>query len=97
MNLSKTTKERYGDPDLICYRLDASGQRVQNTAIWGFGGYLANAIDASLRRDDPDGFVDLMRAAELTAKAETLDGLTMEQYCDKRGASKCKAALKAIP
>ena len=62
----------------------------------GFEGYWANMIDQSLRKDDPVGFVGWMREAKLDRNATTLDNLTMEQYCNKRNAPQCKAALSEL-
>ena len=65
------------------------GQR----SFFGFEGYWANMIDQALRKDDPIGFVGWMREAKLGRNTTTLDNLTMEQYCDRRDAPMCKAAI----
>lgn len=92
--MNDETKKKYGDPYNFTHPLNQqTGIREQTRSIWGFGGFLANAIDVALRHDEPDGFVDLMRDAKLDASAKTFDDLTMEQYCDKYSATKCKKAL----
>ena len=95
MELSERTKKKYGDPYDFTHPV-FNGQREHIRSVWGFGGYYERAIDTALRHDDPDGFVELMRAAELDASTLTFDGMTMEGYCNKRNAEKCKAALKKL-
>lgn len=95
MDLSEETKKKYGDPYDFTHPL-VNGLRVQTRSVWGYSGYYANTIDAALRHDDAGTFVEVMRAAGLDAKTETFDGLSMGKYCDKRGAKKCKAALKTL-
>jgi hypothetical protein len=60
---------------------------------YGFCGYLGAMVDLALRNDDPEAFIYFMRKACLDRTTTTLDNLSMESYCDKRTAKKCKRAL----
>jgi hypothetical protein len=93
--LSDETKRKYGDPYDFTHPV-VNGVREHIRSVWGFAGYYERAIDAALRHDDPEGFVELMRAAELDADTRTFDGMSMAQYCDKRGAARCKKAIKTL-
>lgn len=65
--------------------------------MWGFGGYLSKMIHQAVAvNDDPEGFVHFMREAGCDSQTVTLDNLTMEQYCDKYNAPKCKKALSQL-
>ena len=64
--------------------------------MWPMFGYVSNMVDLALLYDDPEGFVRFMREAGLDRTSRTFDGLSMERYCDKREAVKCKAALKNL-
>lgn len=95
--ISEATKKKYGDPYDFTHPVNPqTGLRVQLRSVWGFGGWYANALDAALRHDDPDAFVEIMRAGEMDSTTTTLDGQTMQQYCRKREAKKCEKALKDL-
>ncbi|MDO8707007.1 MAG: hypothetical protein Q7J84_18930 [Sulfuricaulis sp.] len=95
--LNEKTIKKYGDPFEWTHPINPkTGQREQQRAVWSFGGYYSNQIDRALRDDDADGFIDLMRAAELDQTSTTLDGITMSLYCKKRAAMKCKDALQKL-
>jgi hypothetical protein len=63
---------------------------------WPFLGYLSEMVNLALVRDDPEAFVGFMRDSGLDNTSRTFDGLTMDAYCEKRGAMKCKEALKDL-
>jgi len=61
-----------------------------------FLGYSSDMVNLALTRDDPIAFVHFMRMAGCDRHAMTFDGLTMERYCDKRGAARCKSVLSQL-
>lgn len=63
---------------------------------WPFLGYKSEMVNLALTKDDPVGFVGWMRECGLDNTSKTLDNLTMEAYCERRGAEKCKAALSQL-
>lgn len=98
LGLSARTIEKYGNPDEWCYsKHPQTGEMTHQRSVWGFGGWFSHQIDRALRDDDPNGFVDLMKAAKLDANSQTFDGRTMAQYCDKYGSERCRAVLGTIP
>ena len=60
-------------------------------------GYAADMVNLALHKDDVDAFHGFLKDCGFTSdnmhEATTLDGLTMLQYCEKRGAEKCKESL----
>lgn len=73
-------------------RVDKNGQQMP----WPFMGYVSEMVNLALVRDDPEGFVGWMKEAGLGRNAMTFDNMSMEGYCDMRGAVKCKAALNNL-
>ena len=88
--------ERYGNPDDAVWSKDAAGNRIQRNSLWSFGGWYSNIIDLALKKDDPEAFGFFVKKAGLDKEWQMLSGHTPEQYCELRGAKKCKAALPKI-
>ena len=88
--------ERYGNPDDTVWSKDAAGNRIQRGSLWGFGGWFGNVIDLTLKNDDPEAFGFLVKKSGLDKEWLMMTGHTPEQYCELRGAKKCKAALPKI-
>lgn len=64
--------------------------------MWPLFGYNSEMVNMALARGDAEAFVGFMAECGLGPDAITFDGLTMEQYCDKRNSPNCKAAIKAL-
>lgn len=88
--------EKYGNPDDSLWYMDKAGQLQQRQSLWGFGGWYANIIDVALKNDDPEAFAFFVKSSGLDKEWLMLDGRSPENYCELRGAAKCKAAVKRI-
>ena len=71
--------------------------RPDGTTRYTLCGYAPDMVNLALNRDDPAAFHGFLKECGFTAEnmqdVTTLDGLTLLQYCEKRGAEKCKESL----